>query len=62
MSHMTDTNRSAQNKAYNVADTATLRGLAEALRGEGYTEAEMRARMQARIAASEAEAHNTGRT
>lgn len=40
------------NQPVSPEDASTLRGLAEALRGEGYTEAEMRHRMDARVAAA----------
>lgn len=40
------------NQPVSPDDASTLQGLAEALRGEGYTQTEMRARIDARIAAS----------
>ncbi|WP_299211982.1 hypothetical protein [uncultured Tateyamaria sp.] len=42
------------NQPVSVEDAATLSGLEQALRGEGYTEAEARARMEDRIAAAKA--------
>lgn len=40
------------NQPVSPDDASTLRGLQQALRGEGYTEEEARARMEARIAAA----------
>lgn len=42
------------NQPVGPEDASTLRGLQQALRGEGYTEEEARARMEARIAAANA--------
>ena len=40
------------NQQVSEADGSTLRGLQQALRGEGFTEQEARARVEARIAAT----------